>query len=162
MRQRILKDQSASQSHLVPLSEILLVDNDKEDLLYHTAVLEGQGHRVTACLSFSAGAELAERGNFDLVIVGQGSPAFEGRAVIERLRANRRQTPVLVLAWRHDMSCYLDAMNQGAVEYLEKPVHPAEMRLALRKHLQPSLAGGADSNASREDFRLVGVRPPSV
>ena len=140
MRQRILKRQLADEFLLAPLSKVLLVDDDDADLQYHSQILEGQGHKVSACGSYPLGADLAERGDFDIIMVGQGSPAFEGRLIIERLRAQNLATPVLVLARCKEMRCYLEAMQLGAADYVEKPVHPAEMRRILRLHLQPSFA----------------------
>lgn len=139
MRQRLMKHQAAGQFLLAPLSKILLVDDDTRDLEYHRQVLEGQGHIVLACSNYADGAYHAETGSFDLAVVSQGSPAFEGRVVLERLQQSGRRTPVLVLARHKETRCYLDAMELGAVEYLEKPVPPPEMKRILLIHLQPSL-----------------------
>ncbi len=147
MQRRMLSQQMNEEFALVPRSRILLIDEDLEDLEYHARVLEGQGHEVFATGSYGRGAELAESGDYDFVMVGQGSPAFEGKIVLERIKDIRQQsrllsptpwdTPVLVLAHTLDMGCYLEAMQLGAADYVEKPVRPTEMRRILKAHLQP-------------------------
>ena len=137
MRQRMLKRQLTDEFLLVPLMKVLIVDDDKADLDYHSRLIQGQGHNVLACSSYSRGAELAEHGEFDFVVIGQGGAAFEGRAVIERLRAYHPATPFVVFARSKQIRCYLEAMELGAIDYLEKPVHPAEMKRVLQSHFPP-------------------------
>jgi FixJ family two-component response regulator len=55
------------------------------------------------------------------VIVSQGTPAFEGRQLLERALRLRPEVPVLVLARVLDIRCYLEAMELGATDYLEGP-----------------------------------------
>jgi putative two-component system response regulator len=147
MQRKMLSQQLNDEFALVPHSRILLVDEDIEDLEYHARLLEGQGHDVFASGSYDRGAELAETGDYDFVMVSQGSPAFEGKVVLERIKESRQEnrllsptpwdTPVLVLTHCLDMGCYLEAMQLGAVDYVEKPVRPTEMRRILKAHLQP-------------------------
>ena len=51
----------------------------------------------------------------------QGTPAFEGRQVLERALQLHPKVPVLVVARVLDMHCYLEAMDLGAIDYLERP-----------------------------------------
>lgn len=134
MRQRILKRQAADELLAVRLRKTLIVDDDQTDLDYHAQLLQGQGHEILACPSYSLGAELVERDEFDFAIIAQGGAAFEGRTVIERLRAHHPETPFIVFAHSKEMCCYLKSMELGALDYLEKPVHPAEMKRILRNH----------------------------
>jgi FixJ family two-component response regulator len=48
-----------------------------------------------------------------------------------------RHTPVLVLTRSVDMHCYLEAMQLGAVDYLEKPLPAAEILRIVEIHLRP-------------------------
>jgi DNA-binding NtrC family response regulator len=104
--------------------KILLVDEDAGDLKFYRSVLEGQGFEVSSCTSYEAGVQCLEQETFDFVLVSQGSPAFEGRTVLERALQVDRRRAVLVVARCVHMPCYLEAMQIGAVDYLEKPVPP--------------------------------------
>jgi two-component system, OmpR family, phosphate regulon response regulator OmpR len=118
--------------------KILLVDEDIRDLEYHFKLLDEQGHKVVTCPSYALGARLLECGAFDLVVVSQGGLAFEGRPVLERAIEVTPHTPVLVLAKCVDMGAYLEAMQLGAVDYLQKPVNPLEMMRVIRTYVLPA------------------------
>ncbi len=104
--------------------KVLLVDDEAGDLKTVRLTLEGQGFEVFTCASFEAGILCLEAEPFDFVVVGQGSHAFEGRTVLDRAMQLNRQRPVLVLTRCIDMHCYLEAMQLGAIDYMEKAGSP--------------------------------------
>jgi DNA-binding NtrC family response regulator len=112
-----------------------LVDEDAEDIRYYSAVLRRRGYDVEPCSTYSDEIQRLQHGAFDFIVVSQGSSAFEGKVVLERAIEIDRHLPVLVLASRLLMSCYLDAMQLGAVDYLEKHVHPQDLVWVLETHL---------------------------
>ena len=70
------------------------------------------------------------------MVVSQGSQAFEGRRVLDRATQLDRRRPVLVVTRLTNMQCYLEAMQLGAVDYLEKPVPPADLLRFVHAHVQ--------------------------
>lgn len=119
---------------------VLLVDEDCADLQGYCAILEQEGYEVQACRSYAEGAQRLQSGRFDFVVICQGSRAFEGRSLLEQVMMIDRHTPVLVLTRSVDMNCYLEAMQLGAVDYLEKPLPPAEILRIVETHLRPRAA----------------------
>jgi DNA-binding response OmpR family regulator len=130
------------------LSKILLVDDDVIDLEYYCAIIQNQGHRVVACASHAAALRLLDSESFDFVVVSQGGPEFEGRSVANRAMEYDRHTPVLVLANSVDMGVYIEAMQLGAVDYLQKPVNPSEMARVIRTHLRPAKIAAGSANGA--------------
>ena len=124
-----------------PGAKVLLVINETSSLARHSNLLREQGHEVLACDSFERGMELLGHESFDLVAVSQGNASFEGRELVTRALEKDRRIPVLVLTRLPDMKSYLEAMQLGAVDYLEMPLTPAELVRVLRTHLRyPSAA----------------------
>jgi DNA-binding response OmpR family regulator len=119
-------------------TRILLVDEDASDLKLYRLVLEGHGFEVLACASYEDGVRFLDAKPFDFVLVSQGSLAFEGRAVLDRAVELDRHRPVLVVTRCIEMGCYLEAMQMGAVDYLEKPVAPTELLRFVQAHVQHS------------------------
>jgi DNA-binding NtrC family response regulator len=78
-----------------------------------------------------------EQEHFDFVIVSQGSPAFETHDLVQLSLARDRHTPVVVLTRCLEMKCYLEAMQLGAADYLEKPLAPAEFEYLVTTHCKP-------------------------
>ncbi len=128
------------QRLLVSTRRALVVDEDRGDLAYYRAILQRSGWTVVTCSSYDAALDFFRAESFDLVIVSQGSCAFEGRLVLERAVTSYRKTPVLVVARTLDMGCYLEAMRMGATDYLEGPVPENELMRAAHGHLAGTTA----------------------
>jgi DNA-binding NtrC family response regulator len=127
---------SPGKDRFVLPGKVLVVDQERVDLDFYTAVLRSQGYLVQACESYEDGLCHLNAEPFDFIIVDQGSTHFEGRCVLERSIENNRRRPVLVVARRQDMHCYLEAMQLGAVDYLEEPVLAADFQRVVDTHLR--------------------------
>jgi two-component system phosphoglycerate transport system response regulator PgtA len=128
--------------HLLGLirRRLLVVDEDLEDLQYYSAVLQYQGYEVRSIPSYKDGTAWAGSEDFDLILLSQGSPDFEGRSVLVRAIERDRHAPVVVLSRSIDMPCYIEAMQSGALDYMEKPLLPSEIGLLVRKYLRTRAA----------------------
>ncbi len=124
---------------------VLMVIDDPVSLDHHSELLRLLGYEVLACDSYGEGLAMLQNEAFDLVTVGQGSMFFEGKDVVMRALEIDRSIPVLVLARNSDMENYLEAMQLGAVDYLEMPVPPEEFMRVLRTHLLYSLGRRTDA-----------------
>jgi DNA-binding NtrC family response regulator len=120
---------------VAPPVKVLIVDQEGTDLDSFTTILQGRGFHVQACQLYEEALCHLNAEPYDFVIVDQGSPHFEGRCVLEQAIEKDRHVPVLVLARCHDVRCYLDAMQLGAVDYLAKPVAPAHFMRVMEMHL---------------------------
>lgn len=136
----IASHRPSDQSRSVAKAKVLLVDEDCEDVEYNCSILEQQGCEVRTCRSFVEGIRSLDCEPFDFIVVCQGSLRFEGRSVLERAIEIDRHRPVVVLTRWHDMACYLEAMQLGAVDYLEKPVSPLDVARVIRTHLRTQYA----------------------
>lgn len=124
----------SAQPRCVPRRKALLVDEHPEDLQYYFNILEAYGYRVRACNSYQEGVRWLGNEVFDIVIVSQGTPKFEGICVLERAIEVNRSLPVLVVARCLDMGCYLEAMQLGAVDYLVEPLTVWEVGRVLESY----------------------------
>lgn len=124
-----------SPSGLRPKPRVFLVDEDPQDLTYYAALLRQQGCEAVSCASYSEATARLECEAPDFVIVSQGGPEFKGRAVLERAVEIDRRLPTLVLARCPEVKWYLEAMQLGAVDYLEKNVRPADLAWIVETHL---------------------------
>jgi DNA-binding NtrC family response regulator len=100
---------------------ILLVLDEPQDLQIYGTALRSLGYKVVLCGSRRAAINLIETESVDFVILSQGTPAFEGRGVLERILQLQLKLPVLVVAQVLNVDCYFEAMEMGAVDYLERP-----------------------------------------
>jgi len=118
-------------------ARVLLIHESFRELAYHHAMLRNLGCRVTACTTYDEGLQLLAKEPWELVIVSQGTAAFEGRRVLERAIELNRFTPVLILTRWHDMPSYLTAMHLGAVDYVEEPLGSSELARVISSNVRP-------------------------
>ncbi|HEV2494904.1 MAG TPA: response regulator [Terriglobia bacterium] len=134
------RNQATQRSPLRHPPRVLVVDEDSADRDYCRSVLEKQGNEVMTCPSFGDAMKHLLSEKFDFAVIDQGSDRFEWRAVVEHALSPDRRTPVLVLARCHDMARYLEAMQLGAVDYLEKPLTASQLMRLVKTHLLPRSA----------------------
>ena len=120
--------------------KILVVDDDEIVLAGLCATLEGDGYEVaTAPSGYAAVAELS-RDRFDLVITDLMMPGLSGIGLLERVRAEWPETPVIVLSGYPRRNLADEALRKGADEFLVKPVDYGQLRKSVRALL--GSAGG--------------------
>lgn len=136
---QVIKSQEriSRDNRLLRQTSILLVDENRRDLDRYSRMLQDCGFQVRSSGDFKEAARLLDTANFDCIVASQGGPRFEGRAVLEHSIARDRYRPVVVICRHHDVACYLEAMQLGAVDYLEKPLSALEIKYAVTTYLQP-------------------------
>lgn len=102
------------------MSDILLVEDNKElaDLL--TDFLRAEGYTVSAVDSGKRAVELFEKYGAKLVVLDINLPDVNGFAVCSKLRENT-DTPILIVSCRTEKEDKLTGLGLGADDYIEKP-----------------------------------------
>jgi DNA-binding response OmpR family regulator len=116
-------------------NRVLIISDNLQDCLTYGACLPTSSYDLVVCSSFSAGADLVEKEEFDFVIVDQGGEQFEARMVLQRAAQFHPRPPVLVVARILNLQCYLDALELGAVDYLERP-EPEDVEWEIETRLR--------------------------
>lgn len=111
---------------------LLLVDENIEDLNAQCTLFERLGFQVYKCSSYETAMRLVERADFDFAVVDQGSPAFDGLPVLRHLNRFSPSTPFIVVARFKDITCYLEALEVGTLDYFEKPISSEEIKRVIR------------------------------
>ena len=70
--------------------------------------------------------------NFDLVVLDLNLPGADGMTVLRTLRKTDRDTKVLILSARSEVSDKVDGLDAGANDYLAKPFHLEELAARIR------------------------------
>jgi two-component system response regulator MprA len=106
--------------------------------------LEEANHSVTLARDGLEGLHAAETTSFDAIVLDVMMPRIDGMEVTRRLRANGRQTPILLLTARDASSDIVKGLDAGADDYLTKPfslkVLLARLRAISRRAARPAVA----------------------
>lgn len=138
MAPRVLTSGEGSDALSERPARLLLVNRDPRNLAYYQLILQLAGYSVRACDSYGEACAAIASDRFDMAVVDQGGSDFEGKIVLQRAVESDHHAPVLVLARFMDTTCYLEAMQLGAVDYLEEPVNITDLIHAVTTHLRNS------------------------
>ena len=102
------------------MTDILIVEDDKELAGLMTDFLRTEGYIVSAVESGERAVELFDRYGARLVVLDINLPDVNGFAVCSKLRENP-DTPILIVSARTDKEDKLNGLDLGADDYIEKP-----------------------------------------
>jgi two-component system response regulator HydG len=124
---------------------VLVVDDDLHHRQALARILEQAGYNVTTAADGHEGLALFMERPFDLIITDLRMPRTSGLDLLRSIRGISQDVPVVVVTAFGEWTTYMQAMNIGAVDYLNKPVRGQDILMTIRKAL-----------ARR------GIRPPDV
>lgn len=119
-----------------PAARILVVDDDPCFLRVLARILSGEKFHVASATAACDALELVKSTQFDLIICDLRMPECDGLTFLESLRRGGNNVPVIILTAYSEADTYLAAMNAGATEYLNKPIHSADLLRVVRSCLQ--------------------------
>jgi DNA-binding response OmpR family regulator len=135
-------------------NRILVVEDEMKVASFLRQGLEEEGHAVELAADGAAALDRLLGGpGYDLVVLDVMLPRRDGFEVLETLRRQRVQTPVLMLTARHAVPDKVMGLDLGADDYLTKPFAFDELLARVRALLRPRVAG-CPSVLRRADLAL--------
>src|SRR5262249_50100784 len=134
------------------MARVLIVDDEAKLGRVLVEVLEGRGHQVERVANGrEALARIATR-PVDIIVTDLRMPDVDGMEVLRRTRATSPSTDVVVMTAFASTEGAVDAMREGAVDYLIKPFAIDEFRLRIERLAgRRELSARADALAKRLD-----------
>jgi len=117
------------------VSRILVVDDEEAMREFLRILLEKDGHQVTTAADGEAGLALATSRELDLVISDIKMPRLDGVGLLTGLREHGLETPVIMVTAYASSDSAIQAMKQGAFDYITKPFKLDEIRLVIQRAL---------------------------
>ncbi|MFM2363163.1 MAG: hypothetical protein RLZZ316_2065 [Bacteroidota bacterium] len=121
---------------IIQHASILLVE-DEENL--HEALklnLELEGYVITSAMNGTQAIKLMQEQYFDVVILDIMLPEIDGIEVLESLRVQNNDTPVLILSAKNNSADRVLGLKKGADDYLAKPFNLEELLLRVQKLIE--------------------------
>jgi DNA-binding NtrC family response regulator len=120
---------------------ILIVDDEPNVRLTYRAALETEGLEVREASDGITALRAMSETQFDLAILDMRMPEVSGLDLLERMRQQGIQTPVVIITAYGDIPHAVRAMKLGAIDFLEKPLTPETLRSMvaeiLHRHGRP-------------------------
>lgn len=116
--------------------KILIIEDEKLLADSIGELLRGKGFEVEIVYDGESGAQYAELGVYDLLILDVMMPKMNGYEVARQVRAKRLGTPILMLTARSGLEDRITGLNAGADYYLTKPFDTRELLACINALLR--------------------------
>lgn len=115
---------------------ILIVDDEKNIRLTMTQALEAPATEVRTAVNGEDALQQLKSNRFSLVFLDLKMPGIDGMLVLRRIRENWPGTRVIIISAHGTINSAVEAMKLGAVDFIQKPFSPGEIRELADKVLQ--------------------------
>ena len=115
---------------------VLIVDDDTEVLKILKTIVERMGFKVTAVADCVVGLNTLKEHSPDLLITDLMMQPVDGIGMLKEAKAINRDTMVLILTGQPTVSTAVDAMKQGAFDYIQKPIVLDQLHLVINKAIE--------------------------
>ncbi len=142
-------------------AKVLIIDDEEIVLDSCTRILEGSNFQITTATNGVQGLKLAQDLQPDLVFVDLKMPGVSGMEVLEKIHAADSTVVTIVITGYATVDSAVEAMKNGAFDFLPKPFTPDEFRLIARRGLekrrlvQETIALRREREVLREHFAAI-------
>ena len=119
--------------------EVLLVDDEEYVRESLSAVLTRRGFSVRTAASVRKALRESRQEGMDVVLTDLRMPGEDGLSLVRALKEQEPSLPVIVLTAHGSVPSAVECLKGGAYDYLQKPVDPDEVVLALERAIEDSM-----------------------
>jgi DNA-binding NtrC family response regulator len=144
------------------MASILIVDDERNTCEALSVILRREGHAVSSAASGDSALAYLQDFPADLVVSDVKMPGMDGLSLLSRLKSQYPGLPVVMMSGHSDVIAAVEAMKQGAFDYLVKPfgkedvLRAAQKALAMRAVLVENMALKRQVQNHSARTRLVG------
>lgn len=142
-------------------AKLLIIDDEEIVLDSCTQILAGSGFQIATATNGMSGLQILKESSPDLVLVDLKMPGMSGLDVLQQIRDFDPNIVAVVITGYATVSSAVEAMKNGAYDFLPKPFTPDELRLIARRGLDrrhlvlETIALRQEREMLRENFAAI-------
>lgn len=122
------------------MHRILIAEDQARIASFIEKGLRSHGYTTAVASDAAQALQLTQGCEFDLLILDLGLPGKDGLEVLEELRGQGQQIPIIILTARDDIQTKIAGFEGGADDYMPKPFRFEELLARVRVRLRNSTA----------------------
>ena len=127
---------------------ILVVDDEPVVCRSCQKILSEDGYEVSTVFTGREGLEKVRQEHFDVTITDMKIPDISGMEVLECIRGEQPDMPVVMITGYASVDTAVEAMKLGAFDYIPKPFTPEEISAIIKKALESKEEAPSESEAT--------------
>ncbi|RWX52280.1 two-component system, NtrC family, response regulator PilR [Candidatus Electrothrix marina] len=140
------------------MPRILIVDDELSMRDFLKILFENEGYEVSVAPDAATALDVAVKDPFDAVITDIRMPGMNGLELLAELKRHFPDLPVIMITAYASPDDAVQAMRQGAFDYITKPFHVDELKNVIRTAVQRKAS--AERNETGETFSgIIGSSP---
>lgn len=128
---------------------LLIIEDDVEAAAYLVKAFREQGHVADHAADGVEGYARAEAGDYDVLVVDRMLPKLDGLSLISSLRAQKVETPALILSALGQVDDRVKGLRAGGDDYLPKPYAFSELLARVEVLARRRSVGAAEQTIYR-------------
>ncbi|NET58426.1 MAG: response regulator transcription factor [Symploca sp. SIO2E6] len=120
------------------MNRILIAEDEPRIAAFLEKGLRASGFTTVVATDGDEVVLMAISNNFDLLLLDLGLPVKDGWTVLEELRSQGAQLPIIILTARDDVNAKVAGLESGADDYITKPFNFKELLARVRLRLRSS------------------------
>ncbi len=117
-----------------PTLPVLIVDDEEQFLASMSFTLTAEGiNHIVPCRDSREVSGLLAKGDFSLVLLDLSMPHLSGSELLPRIIAEHPEIPVIIITAVNEMETAVGCMQNGAYDYLVKPVDDVRLLASIRR-----------------------------
>jgi len=118
--------------------KILVIEDDRTIANFIVKGLQEAGYSTDHAADGIEGLDLALNNGYDICIMDIMLPKLDGLSIIERMRKQKIETPVIILSAKRSIDDRIKGLQCGGDDYLIKPFSFSELLARIQAHLRRS------------------------
>ncbi|MCP4896581.1 MAG: sigma-54-dependent Fis family transcriptional regulator, partial [bacterium] len=129
-------DQSTDRSANQDRVHVLVVDDEQivRELLDNN--LRREGYRTLQAASGEQALEVMQNHHVDVILSDQVMPGMGGLELLRQVKKINSDLPFIVITAHAEVNKAVEAIREGAFDYVQKPVNPEELAVTIRRALE--------------------------
>jgi DNA-binding NtrC family response regulator len=120
------------------LSQILLIDDESHNREALTLLLTHAGYQVRSAASGEEALKILQETPFEIVITDLFLPGVSGIDILKRVKEDSPYTNVILITGNASAETAVEAMKEGAFDYITKPLNFEKLKILVAKALEKS------------------------
>jgi two-component system, NtrC family, C4-dicarboxylate transport response regulator DctD len=117
-------------------SKVIIIDDDQTIIEALTEMLELEGFQIISYLHADKAINALDHNSTAVILSDVRMPKMDGLSLLARIQALDNELPVILMSGHGDIPMAIEAMKEGAYDFLEKPLQPAQLINQLQRAVE--------------------------
>ncbi|MGD9368897.1 MAG: response regulator [Desulfobacteraceae bacterium] len=127
------QDPQKDRPSLFSKPSVLVVDDEKRIRDACIKMLSSEGYEARGAASADAALQMIEDQHFDIILLDLMMPGISGLDALVQIRSRHPESVVIVITGYATVEHSIEAMKNGAFDFIPKPFSPSDLRLVITK-----------------------------